>query len=61
VQIALFEGGEPASTPLADVAESGDMTALAAVLNDSNAVASVAGTEGLLRRCPRPPGAQLAG
>ena len=47
--IALFELGEGASTPLADVAESGDTTALAAVLNDSNAVASVAGTEGLLQ------------
>lgn len=46
--IALFELGEAASAPLADVAESGDTTALAAVLADSDAVASVAGTEGLL-------------
>jgi len=46
--IALFELGEPASAPLADVAESGDIAALAAVLEDSDAVASIASTEGLL-------------
>lgn len=46
--IALFELGQPASAPLADVAESGDISALAAVLGDSNAVADVAATEGLL-------------
>ncbi|MFK7994836.1 MAG: spondin domain-containing protein [Granulosicoccus sp.] len=47
--IALFELGEAASTPLADVAESGDTTALIAELNNSNAVAGVASTEGLLQ------------
>jgi len=46
--IALFELGEPASTPLADVAESGDISALAAVLEDSSAVANISSTEGLL-------------
>jgi len=46
--IALFELGEPAIAPLADVAESGDITALAALLGESNAVADVASTEGLL-------------
>jgi len=46
--IALFELGEPASTPLADVAESGDIAALAAVLEESSAVAAIASTEGLL-------------
>jgi len=46
--IALFELGEPASTSLADVAESGDISALASVLENSNAVANIASTEGLL-------------
>jgi len=46
--IALFELGQPASTPLADVAESGDITALAEVLGASNAVADVSATDGLL-------------
>lgn len=47
--IALFELGQPAGSPLADVAESGDITALAAVLEDSEAVAGTAATEGLLQ------------
>jgi len=46
--IALFELGQPASTSLADVAESGDISALAADLEASSAVNSIAATEGLL-------------
>jgi len=46
--IALFELGEPASTPLADVAESGSIEALAAELEASTAVNAIAATEGLL-------------
>jgi len=46
--IALFELGQPASTELADVAESGSIGALAAALEGSAAVNSVAATEGLL-------------
>lgn len=46
--IALFELGQPAIAPLADVAESGDISALAALLGESGSVADVASTEGLL-------------
>lgn len=46
--IALFELGQPASTALADVAESGNIEPLAADLEASNAVNSIAATEGLL-------------
>jgi len=46
--IALFELGQPASAPLADVAESGSIDALRGVLEDSEAVAGVAASEGLL-------------
>jgi len=46
--IALFELGQPASTALADVAESGSIAALAADLEASSAVNAIASTEGLL-------------
>jgi len=46
--IALFELGQPASTALADVAESGSIGALAADLEASSAVNAIASTEGLL-------------
>jgi len=46
--IALFELGQPASSALADVAESGSIAALAAELDASPAVYSIAATEGLL-------------
>ena len=46
--IALFELGQPASAPLADVAESGSTDALRGVLEESEAVAGVAASEGLL-------------
>ncbi len=44
--IALFELGQPAIAPLADVAESGDISALAALLEDSSSVAAIASTTG---------------
>jgi len=47
--IALFELGQPASTELADVAESGSIAALADALRGSSAVNAIAATEGLLQ------------
>jgi len=46
--IALFELGQPASSALADVAESGSIAALAEELSGSSAVNAIASTEGLL-------------
>jgi len=46
--IAFFDLGEAAIAPLADIAESGNIDALKAVLDESEAVFGVANTEGLL-------------
>lgn len=47
--VALFELGQPASSALADMAESGDIAALGAELEASSAVNATASTEGLLQ------------